>query len=80
MREKGTLVVNYKQNGQPKELVLEVPLGADESTVLLHILSNYNGPRLGIDVHPHATGVERLRPQVKEIGVTDVEWEYQKSK
>lgn len=76
MAEMGKLQIRYVDKGRALVMLLDAPLGADESTVLLHILSSYDGLRIGVDVNWTATGVERLRPQVEALGITDVSWRY----
>lgn len=77
MREKGTLRISYKQSGKAEELELQAPLDADEATVLLHVLSRCNrSQRLLNDVEWGAAGVNKLRPQLEALGISDVTWEY----
>lgn len=76
MRHKGILQISYKENGSPLVMIIGAPLGMDECAVLLHVLQGYEGRRIGVDVDWTATDVERLRPQVAALGITEVEWKY----
>ncbi|MGX5726139.1 hypothetical protein ACWKWZ_13985 [Metapseudomonas otitidis] len=76
MTKKGKLHIKYTLDGRRLEIVVDGPYGADEATVLLHILSTYEGPRLGVDVDWTVKGTDRLWPQAKAIGVSDVAWDY----
>lgn len=77
MSEKGTLVISFRQGDRDLQILQDmVPLHASEETVLYHLLSSYQGTRMGVDVNPDARGVERLRPQVKALGISDVTWKF----
>lgn len=74
MAEKGILEIKFKERGKPLVIAVEVPIPSDESTVLLHILSAYEGKRTGVDVDWTAKGSDRLWPQIAALGITDVTW------
>lgn len=76
MAEKGILEIKFKELGKPLVIAVEVPPPRDETTVLLHILSAYEGNRKGVDVDWTAKGSERLWPQIAALGITDVTWAY----
>lgn len=74
MAEKGLLEIKFKEHGKPLLMVVESPLPADETTVLLYILSAYEGKQIGIDVDWTTRDSERLLPQISALGITDVTW------
>jgi hypothetical protein len=74
MVDNGFLEIKFKENGKPLVIVVEVPLPVDETTVLLHILSTYEGQRLGVDVDWTARVPDRLWPQISALGIEDVTW------
>lgn len=76
MAEKGILEIKFKEHGKPLVIAVEVPRPADETTVLLHILSAYEGKRMGVDVDWTAKGADRLWPQIAALGITDVTWSH----
>ncbi|WP_055128638.1 hypothetical protein [Pseudomonas mediterranea] len=76
MGEKGILEINFNEHGKPLVIAVEVPLFADETTVLLHILSAYEGKRMGVDVDWTVRGSDRLWPQINALGITNVTWSY----
>ncbi|WP_312224636.1 hypothetical protein [Stutzerimonas nitrititolerans] len=77
MREKGTLRISYKKKGKVEEFEMQAPLDADEATVLLHVLSRCDRSKQpSVDTDWHATGTDRIRPQLEALGISEVEWEY----
>lgn len=75
MAQIGRLIIGYQDNGKPQLVMVSAPLGADESTVLVHILHSYEGNGVA-DVDWTARDVETLRAQVDELGISAVTWEY----
>lgn len=76
MAAKGILEINFQEHGKPLLIVVEAPPPTDETTVLLHILSAYEGKRMGIDVDWTTKGADKLWPQIAALGITDVTWSH----
>lgn len=74
MTDKGILEIHFKEHGRSLLIVVEVPLPVDETTVLLHLLSSYEGKRVGIDVDWTTKESDLLWPQISALGITDVTW------